>query len=146
MTIPVETVYSAGKMAAGRRQIYVGSAGTLEGQLSGRVLPGGTDHLLIDADGLGLVDARLTWELDGGVIVYVQYIGRLMMNDKVAEAFKSGGETQFGDTNHLVQIRFETGNEQYSWLNATTAIGEGRIAKGGCIQYNIYRCDTSQAQ
>jgi len=141
MTANVENISSTRRMPLGIRQNYIVSGGTLEGALSGRVLPGGGDFLLVDPGGLGHVDARVTWELSDGTIVYVQYLGRIVMSEKVAEAFKTGGETAAGDTYFVIQVRFEVGDGPYGWLNSIVAIGEGRVAPGRSIQYTIYRCE-----
>ena len=143
MTAAVDTISSTGRMPLGVRQNYIVSGGTVVGErLNGIVRPGGGDYLLVDPSGLGHVDARLTWELEGGANVYVQYFGRVVMTDQVAEAFKTGGETRFGDTYFITQIRFEAGERGgYSWLNSIVALGQGRVAPNRCIQYEIYRCD-----
>ena len=141
MTANVESISTTRLMPLGVRQNYIVSGGTLEGELSGRVLPGGGDFLLVDPSGIGHVDARLTWELSDGTIVYVQYLGRVVMSDQVGDAFKSGRETALGDTYFITQLRFEVGDGPYKWLNSTVAIGEGRVAAGRAIQYVIYRCD-----
>lgn len=140
MTAAVESISTTRTMPRGVRQIYIVSGGKLEGRLSGKVLPGGGDFLLVDPSGIGHVDARLTWQLDDGTNVYVEYLGRVHMAPAVAEAFKSGGEINFGDTYFITQLRFEVGNGPHAWLNGVTAIGEGRVAPGRCIQYQIYEC------
>jgi len=141
MTANVESISSTRRMPLGTRQNYIVSGGTLEGELNGRVLPGGGDFLLVDPSGVGHVDARLTWELTDGTIVYVQYLGRVVMSEKIAEAFKTGEETVAGDTYFVTQILFEVGDGPYGWLNSIVAIGEGRVAPGRSIQYAICRCE-----
>lgn len=143
MTAQMDTISSTRRMPLGIRQNYIVSGGTVTGRLNGRVLAGGGDYLLVDAGGLGHIDARLTLELEDGAFVYVQYLGRVVMTDQVAEAFKTGGETQFGDTYFVTQIRFEAGHERYQWLNSVVAVGEGRVAPGRCIQYNWSLCESA---
>jgi hypothetical protein len=142
MTAMVSTVSSTRRMPIGTRQIYVVSGGTVRGErINGTVLAGGGDDLLVDSNGTGHVDARVTWRLDDEAIIYVTYLGRVLMTHPVADAFKSGGETQYGDTYFVTQLRFEAGDARYAWLNDTVAIAEGRIAEGRSIQYQIYQCD-----
>jgi hypothetical protein len=141
MTATVDHISSTRRMPLGVRQNYIVSGGKLEGRIKGDVLPGGGDFLLVDPSGIGHVDARLTWRLDDGAHVYVQYLGRVHMAAPVAEAFKSGGEIAFGDTYFVTQLRFEAGSGPHEWLNGIVAIGEGRVAPGRCIQYNIFQCD-----
>lgn len=144
MTANVASIASTRRTPLGTRQNYITSGGTLEGRLSGKVHEGGGDYLLVDEAGVGHVDARLTWELDDGAHVYVQYLGKVILNDLMAEALKSGGETQFGETYFMTQLRFEAGHVKYAWLNSAVAIAEGRVAKGGAIQYNVYLCEADQ--
>lgn len=146
MTASVESISSTRAMPIGTRQNYMVSGGTIEGdRLKGRLVPGGGDYLLVDPSGVGHVDARLTWEMENGAFVYVQYLGRVIMTEKVGDAFRTGGETAFGDTYFVTQIRFEAGHADYAWLNGIVALGEGRVAAGRCIQYNIYACAMQRA-
>lgn len=141
MTANVAHISTTRTMPLGVRQNYIVSGGTLEGKLNGKVLPGGGDFLLVDPSGIGHVDARLTWQLDDDTNIYVQYLGRVHMAEAVADAFKTGGEIAFGQTYFVTQLRFEAGNGPHAWLNGIVAVGEGRVAPGRSIQYDIYRCD-----
>lgn len=142
MTAYVDNVTTTGKMDLGVRQLYVVREGTISGErINGKVLAGGGDNLLVDPGGLGHVDARLTWQTDDGAIIYVQYLGRVELNEDSAAAFQSGKGMEFGDIHFVTQPRFECGDPRYAWLNRTVAIAEGRVAEGGAIQYNIYECN-----
>ncbi|KFG90917.1 hypothetical protein BV98_001284 [Sphingobium herbicidovorans NBRC 16415] len=145
MTAYVDNVTTTGRMAIGNRQLYVVRDGVVEGErIKGKVQAGGGDNLLVDPSGMGHVDARVVWETDDGVIIYVQYFGRVMMNEKVGAAFKAGAGTEFGDCHFVTQPRFECGDPRYAWLNETVAIAEGRVAEGRAIQYKMYACDVGE--
>lgn len=141
MTVSIGDIFTTRAMSIGERQSYIVTGGTLEGRLKGTVLPGGSDFLLIDPSGIGHVDARLTWRLDDGAHVQVQYFGRLHMIESVTTAFKARDGLDFGDTYFFTQPRFEVGAGPHGWLNGIMAIGEGRIAPDRGIQYNIYQCE-----
>ena len=142
MTAAVQSISTTGRMPFGVRQVYIVSGGTVTGdRIKGTILPGGGDFLLVDPSGLGHVDARLTWQTGDGAHIYVQYDGRVVMSEVVGNAFKSGGACNFGDTYFITQLRFETGDSRYAWLNGTMALGEGRVAENRSIQYNIYACE-----
>lgn len=142
MTALVESVTTTGRMPLGVRQLYVVSGGEITGdRIKGKILAGGGDNLLVDPSGMGHVDARVTWQTDDGAIIYMQYYGRVVLTGPVGEAFKSGGDTKFGDTHFVTQPRFETGHPDYAWLNGVVCIAEGRVAAGRAIQYKIYVCD-----
>ena len=76
-------------------------------------------------------------ETHDGALVYVQYYGVLVMNEKVVQAIQSGGETQFGDTHFVTQPRFETGDRRYAWLGSVVAVAEGRTLPGA-VEYVVY--------
>ena len=106
----------------GARTIFDVTGGAFEGQrCSGKILPSGADWLLLDADGTGHLDVRLTLETQDGAHIYVQYYGVIVMNEKVSAAFEQGGSTDYGDTYFMTQPRFETGDSRYKWLNGVMA-------------------------
>jgi hypothetical protein len=112
--------------------------GVFEGpELRGRLLSGGGDWILVDDSGLGHVDVRAIFETEDGAHIYAQYLGILELNEKVMNAFASGGSTEFGDTYFMVTPRFETGDERYAWLNSKVCVCEGRICEGG-VEYRAY--------
>lgn len=117
----------------GQRAIYDVTGGTFEGpKLRGKILPSGGDWILIDGNGRGQLDVRATFETDDGALVYVQYFGILVMNDKVA-----AGQTDYGDAYFMTQPRFETGDERYAWLNNILAVAQGRVLPGA-VEYRVF--------
>ena len=69
-------VIDTGKGPFGTRYIYNAADGTFEGpKLQGRVLPGGGDMPLADADGTMRLDIRVTLETDDGAFIYLQNQG-----------------------------------------------------------------------
>lgn len=141
----VDSVTTTGRMDLGVRQLYVVRDGIVSGdRINGVILAGGGDNMLVDPGGLGHVDARVTWKTDDGAIIYVQYYGRVVMNEAAGNAFKAGTGIQFGDTHFVTQPRFECGHPKYSWLNNVVAIAEGRVAEGRAIEYQIYECQAGE--
>jgi len=124
----------------GMRQIFEVTGGSFDGdKLSGEVLTCGGDWILVDAHGAGRLDVRATLRTRDGALIYVQYPGVLVFNDKVAQALGSGGSTQYGDTYFVTQLRFETGDARYAWLNTLLAVGEGRL-QPNAVEYRISAC------
>lgn len=122
----------------GERAIYDVTGGTFSGErLSGRVLPSGGDWALIDARGVLRLDVRAALETDDGALLYVQYYGVVVTNEKVAAALEEGTSTEYGDTEFFTQPRFETGDERYGWLNRVVAVGEGRVLPRA-VEYRVY--------
>jgi hypothetical protein len=130
----------AGSGPFGHRMIFEVIGGSFEGpRLRGQLLTGGADWFLLDDQGVGRLDVRGSFQTDDGAVVYVQYPGVLVMNDKVQAALATGSELAFGDTHFMTQPRFETGDERYTWLNSVVAVAEGRVLPNA-VEYRVYTC------
>lgn len=128
-----------GRGPYGTRTIYDVTGGTFEGpRLRGKLLPSGADWILVDDEGIGHLDVRATFETDDGALIFLQYTGILVFNEKLTAAIASGNETQFGDTYFVSQPRFETGDKRYSWLNGIVAVAEGRSLPNA-VAYRVYQ-------
>jgi feruloyl esterase len=144
MTAAVGEIWLTRKMPVGTRQIYDLAGGTVEGErVNGRLLSNGGDYLLVDEAGVGHVDARLVIHTHDDAFIYMQYYGKVVLNEKTSQAFRSSGSTNFGDTHFVTQPRFEAGDPRYAWLNQVVAVAEGRVAPGRRIQYNVYSCESA---
>ena len=129
-----------GRGPFGDRMIAEVTGGTFEGsRLRGQLLTCGGDWLLVAPDGFGRLDVRLTLCTDDGAQIYCQYTGVLEMNEKVVSALAAGSGTEFGDQYFMTQPRFETGHEQYAWLNNIVAVAQGRFTPDG-IAYEMFAC------
>ncbi|MEE9177640.1 MAG: DUF3237 domain-containing protein [Acidimicrobiia bacterium] len=119
-------VLDVGKGPYGTRYIYNAADGTFEGpKLKGRVLPGGGDMPLADADGTMRLDIRVTLETDDGAFIYLQNTG-VWRNDPSKPAPEQGKAAEFGDMYIMSTPRFETGDERYRWLNDLVFVAEGK--------------------
>jgi hypothetical protein len=124
----------------GTRVFFEVKGGTFEGpRLRGKILSGGGDWLLIDAQGVARLDVRAVFETDDGARIYVQYPGVLVMDPKTQAAIAGGPATAYGDTHWVTQPRFETGDARYAWLNSVIAVGEGH-AVASAVEYRVYEC------
>jgi len=122
----------------GTRLVFDVSGGHFEGtRLRGKILPSGGDWLLIDAEGVGHLDVRITLATEDGARIYVQYYGVVVMNEQVNTALAQGGATEYGDTYFMTQPRFETGDARYKWLNRVMAVAEGRLASNA-VEYQVF--------
>jgi uncharacterized protein DUF3237 len=127
-----------GKGPYGQRMIFDVTGGTFEGEkLRGKVLASGGDWILVDDQGVGHLDVRITLETDGGALLYVQYYGILELKEEVMTAIGGGKPTEFGDVYFMTQPRVETGDERYKWLNNIIAVAEGRVVENA-VEYQIY--------
>jgi hypothetical protein len=82
------------------------------------------DWATFSEDGkLASLDVRLTLKTDDGAFIYVEYTGRLDVEAGLI----------------AVAPTFETGSEEYAWLNAVQAVSAGQVdMASGLLVYNIY--------
>ncbi|WP_338596963.1 DUF3237 domain-containing protein [Saccharopolyspora sp. SCSIO 74807] len=122
----------------GNRMFFGLVGGRVDGaDLHADVLGGG-DWVLIGPDGFGRIDVRGQWRTDDGAAVYVQYTGLIEMNEAVAAALQSSAATDYDSQYFWVTLRFETGDQRYSWLHRYVHVARGRLA-GGAIEFTVFR-------
>lgn len=122
----LDPYHDAGAGPFGTRYIYTAADGTFTGpRLNGRILPGGGDWPLADANGTMRLDIRVTLETDDGALIYLQNQG-VWRSDPGRPAPQEGQPTEFGDMYIMSVPRLETGDERYQWLNDFVYVAEGR--------------------
>jgi hypothetical protein len=122
----------------GTRRIFDVTGGSFEGpRLRGQVVASGGDWILLDAEGVGRLDVRATFETDDGARLYVQYHGVIVMNQTAQDALAKGAPMEFGDTEFFTTPRIETGDARYAWLNRLVTVAEGRVVPGG-VEYRVF--------
>lgn len=131
---PLEIGYGA----FGNRMYFRLTGGRVDGEHLHADVLGGGDWVLVGPDGYGRVDVRGQWRTDDGAALYVQYTGLIEMNEAVGDALQTGGSTNYGDQYFWVALRFESGDERYSWLQRHQYVGRGRLA-GGAVEFTVFR-------
>jgi len=127
-----------GNSPLGQRLIFDVIGGNFEGgKLNGTLLSSGGDWILVDDDGIGHLDVRITLKTEDDALLYVQYHGVLEMTDAVTTALAGGKPTEFGDIYFMTQPRIETGDLRYKWLNNIVAVAEGRVVESA-VEYQVY--------
>lgn len=76
LIVGVERPVALDPSAMGPVRLVRITGGRLEGQLAGRIVPGGTDWQTIAAEGMIQIEARYLLELDDGAIVELQSRGQ----------------------------------------------------------------------
>jgi len=104
-----------GRTPAGERRVVRILQGRLEGRLNGEVLPGGADYQLITPDGVSYLDARYVIRAGNGALILVR-------NSAVRHGVIGNDPSQYYFRG---TPRFETGDEQHSWLNKIIAVCSG---------------------
>lgn len=107
---------------AGTRVIVDASSGTFDGpRLRGTVHGPGGDWVTVRADGSMLLDVRLLLKTDDGADILMEYKGIGLS----------------GATHITTAPLFQTGAEQYAWLNSTVAVARG-ASDGQKVTYDVY--------
>jgi Protein of unknown function (DUF3237) len=140
MVVDLNPRLEIGTGPLGRRTLFGSAGGTFRGpRLHGEVLPGGGDWALFRPDGAMTLDVRLTLRTHDGALVHMTYGGRwvfpLSLRADLADPVKRhhvDPDSYYFRTNPL----FETGAEQYAWLNNIVCVGSGYLVDGG-IAYKI---------
>ena len=133
-----ETVQELSGTPHGTRRIVHVKKGSFDGpKLKGQVLPGGADWLLVRPDGVREVDVRITLRTDDGQLIYMAYRGIIDIPAEVAQRMARGEAVAPAEYYFRTAPFFETGSEQYGWLNRLVAVGVGERTPTG-VAYAVY--------
>jgi len=124
----------------GKRLIVEVDGGEFEGaKLKGTLRKSGCADWLTVCDDFGHLDVRATFETHDGAYIYVEYTGKLEMTPAVQAALSTGeGSTEIGDQYFFTQVRMQTGDPRYKWVNNIVCVGQGRILPGR-VEYDVYQ-------
>ncbi len=140
IAVDLEPQLDFGSGPLGRRVLFGAAGGSFEGpKLRGEVLPGGGDWALFRLDGTMTVDVRLTLRTHDDALVHMTYGGRWVtpaeLRTEMADPtkrYRIDPARYYFRTNPL----FETGAEEYAYLNDVVCIGSGYLIEGG-IAYRV---------
>lgn len=101
--------------------------GDFEGpEMRGRILPGGGDWPLLRPDGVGLVDARYTFETDDGVLINIFNTGYRHAPKETLAVLDAKESIVDPDHYYLrTWTRFEAPLGKYDWLSRHVFVGIG---------------------
>jgi len=115
-----------GQVTHGRRRIVPILGGTVRGpQLNAKVLPGGADWQMIQADGFTELDTRYTLETDKGQLVYVQNAGIRHAAPDVMQKLLAGEIVDPKLVYFRTVPKFETAAPELQWLARSVFVGIG---------------------
>lgn len=122
------------------------AGGTIEGpRLSGIVRRSGADWSeggrAADGGIATVIDVRSLWQTHDGALIYVTYAGRLIVPSGAVAAFRDPATVgSLSDQDYYFRIcpTFETGAENYLWLNEIVAVGVGRRTADGVV-YRVFQ-------
>ncbi len=138
MTALVDSGHRLGETPLGKRRIVTVTGGQFEGErLSGRLLPGGGDWLLERADGVSVLDVRLTLQTDDGALIYMTYRGLRHGPPEVLARLAKGEAVDPGSYYFRASPVFETADDRYGWLNRIVCVAVGERPPEG-PRYTVY--------
>jgi hypothetical protein len=114
-----------GQVPNGRRRIIDITGGTVEGQIKGKVRPGGADWQIVRADGFTELDTRYTIETDKGQLIYVQNPGVRSAPPEVMKRLLAGEVVDPALVYFRTQPKFETSAPDLQWITKSLFIGIG---------------------
>lgn len=125
VTVEFEPPQVIGETGTGMRLNYFVRAGTLVGNgISGRVLPGSSDHLLVRPDGIGVVRVRGGAAMDDGATLDFEYEGYA---DFGPDGYRMAMANALRDKSPLVLAPvISTRHPKYAWLSRVQCLGLGQ--------------------
>ena len=139
ISMTLDPVLEVGNTPAGSRRVFTVTGGHFEGdRLKGIVLPqGGSDLLIVRADGSSQQDARLVLKTDDGGLIVMTYRGVRHAAPEVS-AKLARGEQVASDEYYLRTVPFfETSARKYEWLNRIVAVTVGERQPDG-VSYEVF--------
>lgn len=138
MHVDLDAPQAIGAAPAGTRSIFIVKGGTFEGpRIKGDVLPGGGDWALVRTDGAIQLDVRATGRTDDGALLYAAYSGLIIASAEVFQRLFNGEDVPLGEYYFYTNPMFQTGAEEYRWLNDRIAVGRGRVLPGA-VEYRVW--------
>jgi hypothetical protein len=126
LAIQVGTPVVAGDLGHGTRRVIPVLGGTVTGEgIAGTIHSGGADFQIIRPDGFTELEAKYTFELDDGAVIYIANYG-VRFGPKEALDRIARGEVVDPALIYFRSVpKFETGHPKYRWLMQNLFIGVG---------------------
>jgi hypothetical protein len=138
LRLQVSDLQPVGAAPGGNRVVGVVAGGTFEGdRLKGTVLPGGSDWIIVRADGAFTLDVRLVLKTDDGALIAMTYKGLRHGSPEVLAKVAKGEPVDPSQLYFRTAIFFETASEKYGWLNRLIGLGTGHRPPEGPV-YEVF--------
>lgn len=137
LTVDFAGMIVVGQTPAGLRRIAPVTGGRFSGErLKGTVLQG-ADWVVNRPDGVMEIDVRLPLQTDDGAMIYLNYQGRFLATPDAMARMAKGTLLKPEEYSLAMTARFESGAEDYLWLNDIIAAGTGEQTADGPV-YSIF--------
>lgn len=112
-----------GETPHGMRRVIEITGGWFDGpNMSGEVLPGGSDWQLIRPDGVVSLESRYMLQMGDGAMVFVYNRGVRVADAEVSALLDNGEDVDPSRYRFRTTPTFETGAPEYLWLNSVVAV------------------------
>lgn len=112
-----------GETPSGLRRVIEITGGWFDGpNMSGEVLPGGSDWQLLRPDGVASLESRYMLQTGDGALVFVQNRGVRVADPEVSALLDNGEDVDPSRYRFRTTPTFETGAADYLWLNNVVAV------------------------
>jgi hypothetical protein len=122
----------------GMRMTFVIRQGRCEGaRISGDLLAGGGDWVVIGRDGVARLDVRATLRTDDGAHVHITVTGRVLMNAEATARYGAGELIRHDEAYARSSPLFETDDERYRWINAVHTVALNQMSMSE-VHYRVF--------
>ncbi len=126
LAIQVGTPVVAGDLGYGVRRVIPVLGGTVMGDgINGTIHQGGADFQIIRPDGFTELEAKYTFELDDGAVIYIANYGIRFGPKEALDRIARGENVDPGLIYFRSVPKFETGHPDYRWMMQNLFIGVG---------------------
>ena len=139
LAIKVGAPIIAGDLGHGIRRIIPILGGEVFGQgIKGTIFPVGADFQVIRPNGFTELEAKYTFEMDDGAIVYIENVGIRAGPKALLDRIAKGESVDPTSIYFRSVPKFETGSEKYRWLMENLFIGVG--ARHACrVEIDVHQ-------
>ena len=119
--------------------------GDYDGQINGSLIAPAGEWLQISSSGSMKPDVRLSYAIENDEVLYFQYSGRFIPNEKMAARTEAGETIKGKDIYFVTNPLIMTNSTVHSWINDTVFIGVMNELKvmteneKGFVRYDIFR-------
>ena len=135
----LKEVYPLGEVGTGYSEITTVNGGKIEGIINGEIMDFGGDWGLLHSDVVNELNAKYLMKTADGEFISMTSKGKLLMSMDEMAAGAEEGVLDPSEYYFRSVIGFETGAEQYKWLNNIVAFAMMMITPEGNVCMDVYK-------